>query len=82
MWRQVPPSTVTLLRSLGEGLDDGSLIVLLLFDVEGQPLPQVAATRTAALRLRPRHRFTIGAGGQEGSGGTERKKRGGLFLEM
>lgn len=40
---QPPPSTVTFLRSLGEGLDDGSLIVLLLLDVEGQPLPQVAA---------------------------------------
>lgn len=68
MGGQVPPPTVTLLRGLGEGLDDGSLIVLLLFDVEGQPLPQVAATGTAALRLRPGHRFTVGAGGQEGWG--------------
>lgn len=40
---QPPPSIITLLRSLGEGLDDSSLIVLLLLDVEGQPLPQVAA---------------------------------------
>lgn len=40
---QVPPSTVTLFRGLREGLDDGSLIVLLLFDMEGQPLPQMAA---------------------------------------
>lgn len=44
MWVQVPPSTVTLLGCFGEGLDDGSLIVLLLLDVEGQPLPQVVAT--------------------------------------
>lgn len=69
---QVPAATVTLLRGLGEGLDDGSLIVLLLLDVEGQPLPQVAATGTAALRLRPRHRFTVGAGGQEGGAGGDR----------
>lgn len=41
---QVPPSTVTFLRSFREGLDDGSLIVLLLLDVEGQPLPEVVAT--------------------------------------
>lgn len=40
----VSPSTVTLLRSFREGLDDGSLIVLLLLDVEGQPLPEVVAT--------------------------------------
>lgn len=41
--RQVPASAVALLGSLGEGLDDGRLIVLLLLDVEGQPLPKVAA---------------------------------------
>lgn len=52
---QVPPSGVALFRGFGEGLDDGGLVVLLLFDVEGQPLPQVVAAGTAALRLRPRH---------------------------
>lgn len=35
--------TVALLRQLGEGLDDGRLVVLLLLDMEGQSLPQVAA---------------------------------------
>lgn len=61
MRRQVGSPGVPLLRGFGEGLNDRCLIVLFLLDVEGQPLPQVVASRTAALCLRPRHRFTIGA---------------------
>lgn len=82
MWGQVTPSTVTFLRGFGEGLNDGSLIVLLLLNVEGQPLPQVVATGTTALCLRPRYRFTVGAGKQEGSGRKERGERGGCFLVL
>lgn len=44
MWWQVTPSAVTFLRGFGEGLDYGSLVVLLLLDVEGQSLPQVVTT--------------------------------------
>lgn len=72
---KVGPAQVALLGRLGEGLDDGRLVVLLLLDVEGEALPQVVAPGTAALRLRPGHGFTIGAGDQKGSGREDKKEK-------
>lgn len=49
------------LGALGEGLDDGRLVgILLLVDVDGQPLPQVLPP-AALLVLGPRDRFSVGA---------------------
>lgn len=49
------------LRALGEGLDDRRLVgILLLVDVDRQPLPQVLPP-AASLVLGPRDRLPIGA---------------------
>ena len=61
---EVGPSTVASFGSLGEGLDDGCLVVLFPLDVERQALPQVVTAGTA-FRLGPGHRLPIGAGNRK-----------------
>ena len=59
LFRSAPRAAA--LRALGEGLDDGRLVgVLLLVDVHRQPLPQVLPA-AALLVLRPSDRLAVGA---------------------